>query len=365
MTQKLASAWQFFRDLCRTLPRCWRASRDEGVSVLRQIIEIVVLRLGPGKLTPDDYHLMRVYRRGLSFADKSKYLSNPATGVIGRDRRWGVIADDKLLTYALLSAHGIKVPEIYAISHPSRAFGQRPALKSAAELEEYLLSKGPFPFFSKPIRGSYSKDGMLVGSLDDTRTALLLGDGSSLPLKDYVRHCSERPSGVLIQELLHPHAAIAALVGDRLCTVRMIVLFDDKGPRLHCALWKIAASGNMADNYWRKGNILALLDRETGTVVRCTVGLGAELREVDRHPGTNECLPGFAIPQWDELRELTFRAARALPGLPVQAWDIAPTTKGPMALEVNVFGSLFLPQIAVQSGIYQGEFREFMNAHRK
>ena len=145
----------------------------------------------------------------------------------------------------------------------------------------------------------------------------------------------------------------------------MIVLFDGSGPRLFCSLWKVATGGNMADNYWRKGNILALLDRERGTVQKCTTGLGPELQTVSHHPDTGKCLIGFAIPDWDAIVDLTKNAACAVPGLPVQAWDIAPTAKGPMALEVNVFGSSFLPQLAMGAGLYQGEFRAFMDAHRR
>ena len=359
---KLRSIWRYLGELRRALRQSPRALRDGGASIPRQLCELLLLRAGPGKLTPEDYYLMRVYRRGLSLAEKSKYISTPTMGAIARDRRWDLVAHDKLLTYGVLLGHGIRVPEILAVVHATRAFGNRPTLQSPAELEAYLTGQAPYPFFSKPVLGIYSKGSMLVEALDSARSSLLLGDGSSICLKDYVQQSFKRKSGYLIQELLHPHPEIAALVGDRVCTVRMMVLFDDGGPRLYRALWKIAALENIADNYWRKGNILCLLDNEDGTVRHCTTGLGPELREIDRHPATNAHLPGFAIPQWEELRHLTLRAARTMP---VQAWDIAPTSKGPMALEVNVFGILFLPQVAEQSGLYQGEFCAFMEAHRR
>jgi len=61
---------------------------------------------------------------------------------------------------------------------------------------------------------------------------------------------------------------------------------------------------------------------------------------------------------------LTLRAACAFPGLPVQAWDIAVTSRGPLPLEVNVFGSPFLPQIANDAGLLQGEFQTFIGAQK-
>jgi hypothetical protein len=307
---------------------------------------------------------MRLYRRDIDYAEKAKYLSLAALSRLKRDKRWGIVADDKLLTYALLSYQGIEVPKIHAIFHPVRAFEGSVSLRSVAELETYLLTTAPFPFFSKPIQSIFSQDAILVKSLDISSRTLSLGDGSKVALHEFAKGCSKRKKGYLLQELLHPHRKIAAVCGDRLSTVRMTVLIDEEGARLFSAQWKIAVPENMADNYWRKGNILALLDKRAGIVKRCTSGLGKEMHEVDISPATGKSLIGFVLPDWSEAVDLTLKAARALPGLPIQAWDIALTSKGPMALEVNVFGSPFLPQIAQQEGLYKGEFRAFMDAHR-
>ena len=356
---------RFFFECWRSLRSAGQASRDGGVSFTRQLCELILLRAGPGKLTPADYYLMRVYRRDLTFAEKASYISPSAFGAISRDKRWSIVADDKLLTYAVLTAQGIKVPEVRAIFHPVRTFGRSVALRSQRALEEYLHAEATYPFFSKPIQGIYSKGTVLVESLDSTKGTLRLGDGSDIPLQAFAKDCAAKPKGFLFQELLHPHAEIAELSGGRLCTVRMMVLLDDQGPRIFAALWKIAGPGNMADNYWRKGNMLALLDKARGCVQRCTTGLGPELREIDRHPETCRPLVGFVVPDWSDIVELTLRAACAFPGLPIQAWDIAVTSKGPLPLEVNVFGSPFLPQIANDGGLLQGDFRTFIEAQRK
>ena len=38
--------------------------------------------------------------------------------------------------------------------------------------------------------------------------------------------------------------------------------------------WKIPAPHNIADNFWRPGNLLAALDRHTGEVKRVTTNVG-------------------------------------------------------------------------------------------
>ena len=354
----------FLGELRESLPQAREAARDQGISIPRQICEMVLLRMNLGKLSPADYFMLRLWRRGIPFSEKKTYISDRSVGRFKHDKRWDLVAHDKILAYSVLSSHGIAVPNTLAIVHPHRGLGKATQLKSEEELAAFLRTQAPYPLFSKPATGIYSKNAMILESLDQARDILHLGDGSTLPLKDYTSLASQGGSGFLLQELLHPHPEVRSLCGDRLCTVRMIVFYDRKARKAKpfCALWKIASPENMADNYWRRGNMLALLDLEQGRVERCTTGLGRETREVERHPVSEKPIVGFVLPDWDQTLALTMRAAHAIPGLPVQAWDIALTSKGPVALEVNVFGSFFLPQIAMQSGLYQGEFRAFMEA---
>lgn len=168
----------------------------------------------------------------------------------------------------------------------------------------------------------------------------------------------------MFQELLRPHPLIAEVCGDKLCTVRMIAIFEGSQVRLYGAYWKIAVEPNMADNYWRKGNVLALVDPTDGTVKRCSTGLGAEYRSVDVHPVTGKAICGFVLPDWSEAVNMVLSASRAFPGFKMQAWDVALSDKGPILLEFNRFGSLFLPQLAEQHGLYDGEFRKFIDRYR-
>src|SRR3546814_6657753 len=72
--------------LWRALAREGPAARsDSGVSLPRQLWELLVLRRGAGKLHPNDYYKLRVYRRGLSFDEKRKYFSNQA--IPAKDRK--------------------------------------------------------------------------------------------------------------------------------------------------------------------------------------------------------------------------------------------------------------------------------------
>jgi hypothetical protein len=207
----------------------------------------------------------------------------------------------------------------------------------------------------------FSKGFALLEEYDSKSATLRLGDGSSLPVEEFANRCMAPGSGMLFQQLLIAHPDIAREFGPRLCTLRLIVMLGDQGPILFRALWKIVGGGNTADNYWRPGNILARLNLHTGQVEQATTGLGTQMRFIERHPDTGRPLNGFGVPCYREAVEVTLRAARAFPGLIMQAWDVAVTPEGSMPLEVNDIGSLFLPQLADQRGLYEAdEFREFV-----
>src|SRR3546814_11184227 len=71
---------------------------------------------------------------------------------------------------------------------------------------------------------------------------------------------------------------------------------EDGGPRLTLTTWKISAGGNVADNYWREGNLLAKLDQKTGRILHCTTRLAPRHRTVEHHPRTGPPLAGLQAP---------------------------------------------------------------------
>src|SRR3546814_7405351 len=112
--------------LWRALAREGPAARsDSGVSLPRQLWELLVLRRGAGKLHPNDYYKLRVYRRGLSFDEKRKYFSNQAIPA-NLTGNWAVVARDKLLAYCVLNSHGIATPNVYAIARKRTRLSSSP-----------------------------------------------------------------------------------------------------------------------------------------------------------------------------------------------------------------------------------------------
>ncbi len=340
-----------------------RAHRDDGVAPARQVLDMIRLRLGPGKLTSEDYYQMRVYRRSLSFDEKRQFVSQLGVGI---PKRWAIVADDKLLAYALLENEGVRIPPIRAICHPLRSFRDRLVLRTVGEICDYLRNGAQYPFISKPVTGLYSVGLVLVEGLDPDSGLLRLAEGDPVPAERFAEECLSPRDGTVFQEVLKPHPEIAAAISPRLCTLRLIVALERDHVWLYRAFWKIAAGSNVADNYWHAGNIMARLD-PMGRIEQCITGVGPDFRIVERHPVSGRELKGFQVPFFREAVELTQRIARFFPGIKMQSWDIGITAEGPVPLEVNDVGGVFLVQMVDQRGMGDRSFREFVartNARR-
>jgi hypothetical protein len=342
-----------------------RTARDDhGVSPARQLFELLLLRAGSGKLRADEYYKLRLYRSDIRFSDKRRYASNSA---LPRDLfgRWATVANDKLLTYSVLSDSGIVVPAIHAICHDFRQYQDRPTLRTVAEVAGYLRDKASFPLIAKPVAGIYSEGVYLLDNFDAAADSIALEGDGVISVETLAKRFLSTESGYVLQEFLRPHQEIRQSISDRLSTLRVIVLLERNGPRLFMAVWKINLGGNVADNYWREGNLLAKIDQDSGEVIQCVTGLGRKFQTIDRHPETGRPLAGFRVPTYRDAIDLAFRASRSFPGIPMQAWDIAITDEGPIPLEVNVAGNLFIPQLVSQKGILCDQFHEFVRSLRR
>ncbi len=318
---------------------------------LAQLIELVRLRIGAGKLRPEDYYRYRLYDDNL-FSDKEKrtFASQEAIPAHLCKSPWNLIANDKLLFYTLLESFNAPLPNTTALFHRNRRAGTLLTIQSDAALRSYILEKAKYPFVIKPIDGIFSQDVMVVRSLNRAKNSLTLDDGSTFGLDAFIEKISAfRDRGMLLQDLLLPHPIIKQACGPRICTLRMITTNSSTGAKLLYGLWKITVGTNMADNYWR-GNMLAPVDLDTGIVGRCVQGMGKDISFHEIHPDTGQQLTGLKIPGWKEVLQQCLNLTRCLDGIPIQAWDVALTENGPVFLEVNVVGSVFLPQLAHQRG---------------
>jgi hypothetical protein len=265
------------------------------------------------------------------------------------------------------------VPPILAILHENRGGPSLPALRDREGLARHLREEIAYPFFGKPIGGSYSVGVLGVEAYEADGDRLLLANGRHIDLATYVERLFEayeqktryNVDGFLFQAMLRPHAELAAICGSAtLSTIRVVLLIDDGEASLFRAAWKIPAGENQADNFWRKGNLIAPIDVTTGQVGEALRGTGLEQDRLTHHPDTGRAITGIVLPDWAELAYLAREATQAFPGMQMQGWDIALTDQGPRLIEVNGVGDYNLPQIAYGRGLLERDFLAFLERCR-
>ncbi|ADE15287.1 conserved hypothetical protein [Nitrosococcus halophilus Nc 4] len=369
LRQRVARISEDLGALCRAVREHGEAAREaSGKSLWGQVVEMIALRSGFGHLAPDEYYQYCLF-------DDQRFSPEQKQAFLGRQmeydlwklfnsQHWHAIANDKLVAYSLFEALQLPTPKLYAAYHPIRRHGALTVVRNGAELGQFLREQAPFPLVAKPVLGMWGKGVYAVDCFDGECDELVLVNGRRIAVTEFVETLEPlAEKGYLFQELLKPHPVVSDLCGNRICSVRMVTLLDPV-PQVISTLWKVAAGGAMADNFWEPGNLVGPIGAETGVVGQMFTGLGLQRRDVSEHPDTGKWLVGVTLPDWGRALELCLEGTASLPGLKMQAWDIALTDRGPVMLEVNIIGGLRLPQLVVDAGINRGPLKDLLHKHR-
>ncbi|MFZ5791334.1 MAG: sugar-transfer associated ATP-grasp domain-containing protein [Pseudomonadota bacterium] len=339
-----------------------RAAAKQGRGGFGLGREIWRLHRGAGKLTTAEYFYYRLYDPALSFEEKRRFIGKRAQARMHQacnDPAWFAVAHDKLLFDAVMRGAGLPVPRLRAVYHQGPRRAPVALLADAAALERHLSDSGSYPCFAKPIDGMFSVGGLDLAGIAEGRVRL--GIGAAVALAALVRYMTELgTAGYLLQDRLRPHPTLARAFGPTLGALRFLVLVEPSGPRVLSAVCKIPSVGNMADNFWRKGNMLGAIDLGSGTIRQAVSGVGEGRMLHERHPDTGEPIVGLALPDWREAVDLCRTAAGVMPAIRTQSWDIALTDAGPVLLELNFGGDLNLHQLAHGKGLLEGGYVEHL-----
>ena len=348
-----------------------RVRQVTGLSNTALVSAFTRLALGPGKISFGDFVRLRLF-------DRDFYSDAALSEFVGRRRScwicarvnyrldWFGLMSNKIAGSAYLSRYGLPTIPISAIYAPEFP-GANPALLSdRQQLERFLTSPGNYPLFGKPVESYQSLGSIGLRAFRPAEREIETTSGHRIVLDQLLSEIETNyRSGYIFQPLIHPDRAVAQLCGDRLASVRIMTALTEDGPKIIRACWKIPAGTNMADNYWRTGNLLAQIDMQSGRVLRVSSGTGLDVRYHDAHPDTAASLIGFSIPAWPEIKRIALSGAAAMRHVPLIGWDIAPTESGPIIVEMNEVPDFFIVQFADRRGMLDEELRSLMAFHAR
>ncbi len=339
-----------------------RAALASGRRATGIAAEVLEVRRGPGKLTPQEYFYYRLWDAPQEGAYKQRFVGKIAQHpmhVAAGAREWFATSADKILFQSIMDGVGLRTPELTAITQAGRYLPDAPIITDPAALADRLRDPSIYPLFAKQVAGKYSLSVLSADGFDPGTDEVLLLDGTRRKVADVATSLTEG-SGFLVQRRLSPAPDLAARFGQRLWSARLLVLVTPSGPVIHRAVAKIATGTNPADNYWRPGNRLGAIDLGSGRITRVVHGAGADLVIDAPHPDTGATIAGTTVPSWQALTDMVRTASQVFAGIRTQSWDIALTADGPIFLELNYGGDLNLHQLAHGAGVLDETYREHL-----
>ena len=115
-------------------------------------------------------------------------------------------------------------------------------------------------------------------------------------------------------------------------------MVTEEGIKIPFALLKLPSRDQVADNFWRQGNLACSLAVGSGEIVtaRSENALGTTDYEV--HPETGAPLIGERLPHWERLLDMVRACAPIFAPVRYQSMDIAIAEDGPVLIEINTGG---------------------------
>jgi alpha-L-glutamate ligase-like protein len=249
------------------------------------------------------------------------------------------VVDNKVLTKSICRAHGIHVPETYAVIE---CFGDLKYLMKIIE--------GIGQFVVKPASGASGRGVLVVVERKDGMFQTT--DGHLLSLRQLRYHVSTalsglyslggRPDHVIIEQRIVSHPIFEDLAVEGTPDIRIIV--HRTVPAM--AMLRLPTKRSKGRANLHQGAVAAGIDIHTGQ----TFGGVFLNRAIEMHPDTKAALQGLQIPYWNRILETTKKLAGAIEMGYLGIDILLDALRGPVVLEVNARPGLSV-QIANRAGL--------------
>ena len=353
----------FSKNKPTTLEYLLHALKESGRNPFSLAWEYLKLNRQKGRITFPEYVQFGLYDSKMPYEQKERYISNlihwPVT-MKCCDMTWQAATEDKWLCSKILQDTPALVPETLAvIDKTARSYPGTTKISTVDEFRKFALANRDQPFFGKENRGMISFGVFLVLEADENRVNLK-GEGW-IDYESFMEKYVGKTT-YLIQKCQSNHKFFDKYT-DALATIRISVLVTDDGVKTPFAALKLPACGQIADSFWRPGNIACNIDPANGRILDARTKNHLETKSFDKHPACDEILVGETLPQWDAVLNIVQECAQIFAPVRYQSMDIAITDQGPVLIEINTGGGFDLLQLASGEGMLTDEVSDFFKSH--
>lgn len=339
------------------------AAQTSGRGFFELALEYGKLHNGQGKLTLEEYVQYRVYQTDTHTPEEqARFITNSLHWSITHvccDMSWQAVTEDKWLCSNFLKDTSVSVPQTLAVIDKSnRTYPHTHKISTVDQLRDFMVSKDFIPCFGKEIRGICSFGAFQIEEADNRR--LHIKNEGWMDYESFLNGFVGE-TNYIIQQLQKNHKFFDQKTKS-LATIRICILLTDNGVKIPFAILKLPADDQLADSFWRPGNIACNLNPLNGEILSVRTKNKFETVDHITHPGTKINLIGDIIPMWDKIINLVHSCAPIFQPVKYQSMDIAVTEQGPVLIEINTGGGFDLPQLASGEGFLTDEVIEFFRA---
>lgn len=318
-----------------------RRAREGQLSVSRQVLEMVILKLVYG-LGPGHYHTARYWRKGLSWEFKTGFWPyrkfrrvvstlNPPS--------YQKLSQNKVCEKAVLQQVNIPTALFIGSLHHQRGFSAAGGrLTGADDLLTLLLTNPEIDRLCfKLVEGFGGQGFRAVETLRGGNLMLrLLDSGQLLSVPEFLSGVLAFDAGrsYIIEEYVQQHPALARLNQSSVNTLRIWAYCFNGETAVIDAFLRVGSRGSLVDNTSMGAQIFRV-DLSSGLIGE-GMAKNIDNETFQCHRDSGERISGGTLPFWHEALILAQRAVTAFPHISFAGVDIAITEKGPVVIELNV-----------------------------
>lgn len=247
---------------------------------------------------------------------------------------YGVLCEDKLLTYAMLKAYDMPQPRmLFCFYHHTFCDGTNNPL-TAAETDALIQASPAAILFVKPRFGSEGKG---ISVFNKKESAFTDEAGTAFS-HAFFSHSEKQVAGrdasgfFIVQEGLTQHDELSRIYPQAINTYRIITeCVNGEAQVLYCVV-RMGSGGRQIDNA-SAGGIFVRIDLETGELYESAQAF--DQSTCTAHPDTKFVFKGVKMETWACVKNFTIAAARKFREIRFLGWDIAVTKDGPCVIEFN------------------------------
>lgn len=146
------------------------------------------------------------------------------------------------------------------------------------------------------------------------------------------------PDGV-IEQWIQQHKAMSIPYPDAVNCIRVATLYREGKCNFLGAIFTLGYNHEKIANSLQ-GALFGLVAIETGEVISDLCNYSDQLFK--KHPDTGFIARGFKIPYWEEILDITAKAAAIVPEVGYVGWDVAISESGPVLIEGNSISAGYL-----------------------